>query len=495
MTCTRYRLFAAFTLSAALHAGAAAADVQPDPSFGSAGYRTVDFALHPYRNDALAALVQTADGHIVTVGAVNTPLAWPTPPTARVGVARLTAAGALDRGFGGGDGRVDLPDSRLLADGEFVPHALAVQDDGKLVIAGSYAGGMALGNDFFVLRVLADGSGLDTAFGQDGLVRIGFDLGGGNQDIARAVAVQADGRIVVAGSARVAAATQHMAVLRLLPSGLADSGFGSGGKMTLAFPSDTGLPAFDQVSALALQSDGKIVLAGSTANPFVMHPQWRANQDFALVRLRVNGVPDAFFGNVAPGRSRVNLYFAADDIATSLAVSELPGNPSGSRRIVLGGRSSGSASTMALAAFDDDGNPDASFGVDSKRLLPLVPEDDPSGLADGAIQAIAVQLDWRRVGSLLLFRRSIVFGGYALGDGSTLSSEFLLGRIAYAAGTTAPEFLRRFSADFDGDGAVNASAVQAMAVRGSRIVVAGSTRMQRADGQDSDFVVGRLLVD
>lgn len=492
----RYRLFIAFVLSAALCASAAAADVYLDPSFGSAGYRTVDFALHPYRNDALVALVQTPDGRIVTLGAVNTPLAWPAPPASRVGLARLTAAGALDRSFGGGDGRVDLPDSRLTPDGEFVPQALARQDDGKLVIAGSYAGDAALGNDFFVLRVLADGSGPDTSFGQDGLVRVGFDLGGGNQDLARAVAVQSDGRIVVAGSARVAAAAQHMAVLRLLPDGLPDSSFGSDGKVTLAFPSDAGLAAFDQVNALALQSDGKIVLAGSTANPSVMHPQWRANGDFALVRLRVNGVPDAFFGNSAPGRSRVNLYFAADDQATSLAVSELPGNPSGSRRIVLGGSSTRSGSTsMGLAAFDDDGNPDASFGVDGKRLLSLAPDDDPFLFVDSAIQAIAIQLEWYRAGPLLGFRRHIVVGGYALGNGSTLSSEFLLGRIAYAAGTAAPEFLRRFSADLDGDGVANACGVRAMAPGGNGIVAAGSSTLQRVDGQDSDFVIGRFSVD
>ena len=152
----------------------------------------------------------------------------------------LMAAGFLDPSFDG-DGRV----VRAAGSGE----AVAVQSDGKVVTAGAInaPGG---GFDFLVARYNADGS-LDISFGQGGIVRSDF---GGTSDIARAVAIQADGRIVVAGSAG-----RDFALARYSVQGSPDPTFGDNGLVT------TAIGISDAVLDIAIQADGKIVAAGSSS--------------------------------------------------------------------------------------------------------------------------------------------------------------------------------------------------------------------------------------
>ncbi|HET9445233.1 MAG TPA: delta-60 repeat domain-containing protein, partial [Steroidobacteraceae bacterium] len=131
---------------------------------------------------------------------------------------------------------------------------VALQADGKIVIAGNALVGSTA--DFLIARLNADGS-RDTSFGAEGLVTTPF---GTLQDFARAVVIQPDGAIVAAGQAS-AATGADFGLVRLLSDGAFDSSFGGGGGFIVDF-----FGGSDAARALALQPDGKIVAAGVARN-------------------------------------------------------------------------------------------------------------------------------------------------------------------------------------------------------------------------------------
>jgi len=168
-------------------------------------------------------------------------LAWAGSADARPG------AGSVDRSFGG-DGRVvlNLPGERMS------PTAMAVQPDGKIVVAGSLSEGRVL-----ALRFHRDGT-LDQTFGAGGIVRatLSYQVG------VRALAVQPDGGLLLAGAAVIAPGQADGAVLRLLPDGRVDAGFGENG-LTRIDPGDLDFGSESTtLTHLAMQADGRIVAAG-----------------------------------------------------------------------------------------------------------------------------------------------------------------------------------------------------------------------------------------
>jgi uncharacterized delta-60 repeat protein len=116
---------------------------------------------------------------------------------------------------------------------------------------------------------------LDPSFGSGGQVRL---LESNEESNAGAVAVQADGRTLVAGYEK-----GNAVVLRLLANGSLDLGFGAGGKATTVLPG-----GFSEFRSLAIQPDGKIVAVGSAKGA--------VNTDFFFARLNTDGSPDASFG-------------------------------------------------------------------------------------------------------------------------------------------------------------------------------------------------------
>src|SRR5438552_7539232 len=177
-----------------------------------------------------------------------------------VALARYTSSGALDSTFGNG-GLVTTPIFSLDA----AAAAVAVQGDGKIVAAGLAGSASANVWDVALLRYNANGS-LDTdpdptrGFGA-GTGIVTTDIGS-SSNYANAVALQADGKIVVVGNAFANrfANTSDIAVLRYNTNGSLDTaGFGSpNGYVT------TNIGAFDNGFAVAVQPlDGKIVVAGN----------------------------------------------------------------------------------------------------------------------------------------------------------------------------------------------------------------------------------------
>ncbi|WP_406104487.1 calcium-binding protein [Streptomyces sp. NBC_01003] len=194
-----------------------------------------------------------SDGRIVVTGRAG----YNFPANASdFALARYNSDGSLDTGFSG-DGKVTTP----FADAD-VAAGVKVQTDGKIVVAGTSD------FDFALARYNPDGS-LDTGFSGDGKVATSF--GAGTLDGSSDLALQSDGKIVAAGISQA-----DFAVARYNADGSLDGGFGTGGKVTTDVSS---FGYFDTASAVAVQSDGKIVASGNTGD------------DRGLVRYQVTGTP------------------------------------------------------------------------------------------------------------------------------------------------------------------------------------------------------------
>lgn len=240
----------------------------PDGTWGTCGTRVVD--VTPGSNSGGAAIVMQADGKMLVGGFSGD----------RGLVERFMPDATADSGFGmGGQARFGPAGKTSVA-------AIALQGDGKIVVAGSRTmGGVA---DSVVARITASG-GLDTMFNGTGL--LAENVGGG--DYLSAIAVQGDGAIVVAGTAGNGGFVQ-----RLMSAGAPDTTFNTTGRHSR-------LPL--SVQALALQADGKIVVGG---------PSSAANPDFALLRLGTNGAIDSSFGGV----NGVHTDLGGFDVLTALAI-------------------------------------------------------------------------------------------------------------------------------------------------------------------------------
>ena len=191
-------------------------------------------------------------------------------------VLRYLANGSLDTSFGsGGVATVDLA-----AGSDDEAFGVALQADGKIVVVGKTRVGGGT-DDFGVARWHPDGT-LDDTFGTAGVTTT--DIAGGH-DGAQGVAIQADGAIVAAGNAGNGP-DNDFGVVRYLPDGTLDAGFGSGGKVTTTIGGMT-----DLAQAIALTADGAIVVVGRVA------PDGGSASDFGLVRYLADGTPDPAFGD------------------------------------------------------------------------------------------------------------------------------------------------------------------------------------------------------
>jgi uncharacterized delta-60 repeat protein len=214
-----------------------------DATFGTGGIATADFAGDDF---GLAAALQR-NGRIVIAG-TSRPTLSNDPATGIV--ARLRANGVLDPDFDG-DGRKTLP-------GMTTASAVVVQPDRKILVAG-YPPDHA---EMMVMRLNPDGTP-DPTLGGDGTATIDF---GDQDDFCNAMALQPDGKIVLAGYA----AGGIVAVARLNSDGSPDGTFSTDGRATIDFGDVT----FG--NAVALQKNGRIVVAGDLT----------AGDDFAVARLR-----------------------------------------------------------------------------------------------------------------------------------------------------------------------------------------------------------------
>ena len=162
-----------------------------------------------------------------------------------VGSVAAAEIGRLDASFGS-DGRV------VTAPGIFADQAYAVrvQPDGRILVAGSSSNGVDL--DFALIRLTQDGQ-LDPTFNFNGIVTT--QVGTDDDEIA-AIAVQDDGYIVAAGYS-MNSGSRDFALVRYTPDGQLDPSFGEGGIVLDGYGGGN-----DEITALAVDPEGRLVIAG-----------------------------------------------------------------------------------------------------------------------------------------------------------------------------------------------------------------------------------------
>lgn len=331
-----------------------------DITFGTNGKTLTDFTGGA---DVANALAIQPDGKIVVAGsAVNT-----VTSDTDFGLARYNSNGTLDPSFGEG-GKV-ITDVGALGD---IVSAIALQPDGKIVVAGQSF--TATNFDFSLARYHANGT-LDTSFGAGGKVLTDFN---GNEDIAFALVIQPDGKLVVAGHAADELSDLDFALARYNPDGSLDVTFGTGGKVTTDF-----LTSDDQAFALVRQPDGKLLAGGAAINPD------NSQSNFALARYDADGSLDLSFNT-----GKVITSFGGASSINALALL------SNGKIVAAGGAVQASEANVpnhgevtndfALARYDADGTIDPTFGVAGKVTTDIQGEDDQ-------INDIAVQADGKMV--------------------------------------------------------------------------------------------------
>ena len=219
------------------------ADGNLDGSFGSSGTTTANATA----GDIAHAVALLPDGRFLVAGGGATGI------EKDFLLARFAANGSVDGGFGsGGHVTTDIGGVDEAFD-------LVVQPDGRIVLAGSIdAPPGAVGVDFALARYDANG-GLDGSFGNGGTVTTNFSAG---RDRGAALARQSDGKLVVAGLTTSASlAFNNFALARYLPDGSLDNSFGVEGRFAI----DVG-GGHSAAEGLAIQADGRIVAAGTAGN-------------------------------------------------------------------------------------------------------------------------------------------------------------------------------------------------------------------------------------
>ena len=327
---------------------AQAAPGELDPTFGDAG--KVVTAVGDY-GEARAVVVQS-DGKIILAGSADV--------GHRVfAMTRYNPDGTLDSAFGSGGTQTTT------IGGQSESYAVAVQPDGKIILAGSAYGGIT----FAVARYNPDGTP-DLTFGVGGAETTSI----GDEGAARAMAVQPDGKIVSAG---YGGDGDEFAAVRYNPDATLDESFGSGGRLT------TAIGEFSGAYAVAIQPDGKILLAGETD---ILD---NGDHDFALLRYDSEGSLDPTFGT---GGVQTTAIGSGDAEDAAKAIAILPDG-----KILLGGYTAGDDEDFALARYNPDGSLDTGFGTGGKQTTEV-------GTGDDAANAMAVQPDGK-----------IILGGYTTG--------------------------------------------------------------------------------
>ena len=437
----------------------------------------------------------TSDDHAIVAGTKGTLQSGADLAAARY----ATATGTLDATFG--NSGLAVHGRELVRNSNDVGLGVAVQDDGKVVVAGNTD--VPDGNaDFAVTRFNADGT-VDTGFAGDGTAEVDFS---GGSDSANDVAVLDDGSIVAfGGTVDQGSGAGDLALARLTSGGTLDPSFGTGGRKTVDIGSSMGpeIPgglavqsdgklvlsgnfnsmsgsgiaavrltasgaedasfdtdgiapltvagAFLQASSVAIQADGKVVVGGGLQ---VFTPSFGA--DAAVARFTDTGAPDTSFGG--DGVATIDVGPSTFEATNDVVIAS-----DGDIVTVGGSNPTGSDGEIGFASFDDaDGSPDAGFGSGGQLTLTSPGEDFGSG--------IALQADGKLVAS----------GG----DGGDFASIRLS-----AAGVPDTSYGPGGRRTLDLGAADNAAEIAVMG--DGRLVLAGSS----SDGETSDIAAARLLGD
>ncbi len=279
-----------------------------DNSFGG-GLKTFDYGNGNY--SAARAIALQNDGKIVIAAEFVYGVSFL--------LARYNTDGNPDNSFAGGTITID-----------FQPNSIAIQNDGKIVVAGSMNG-----SDFVLARYNTDGTP-DNTFAGNGELSIDFNTLG---DVAYAVTIQSDGKIVVGGFADSGTGFDF-ALARYNPDGTPDNTFDTDGKVTTAFSSNS------QLSSLYVQPDGKIVATGITFSAII--------PPTAIARYNVDGSLD-------------NTFDSDGKLISGITPFQVTANPAAVQsdgKILITGYKFVTTNFFTITRYNIDGSPDNSFDSD-----------------------------------------------------------------------------------------------------------------------------------
>jgi uncharacterized delta-60 repeat protein len=446
-----------------------------DTTFGG-GTGRVESVISPTSRDQARGVAIQTDGKIVVAGTC------PVGSFTGFCVVRYLTDGTIDTNYGDSGG---LTASAIGARNATVSFAL-LQADGKFVVIGSCEVGSAANVDFCVARYTSSGL-LDTTFNTTGFV---ITNTGNAIDEASHAALQADGKIVVVGTCRGTKA--NVCVVRYNANGTADSAFGNSGRVITAFS----VSADDIGNAVALQADGKIVVTGQcnfiaclarylptdgtldtsfdgdgklidltlgfsssrggvviqNDGKIVLLTTWvqsgtggGSEGSFLLKRYLTNGSTDATFGDAGVSRfdHTRNVNGGAPDDAHMLAIQSLDG-----KFLIAGTCEVQSTRYACVARANNDGSPDLGFGVPPEYSVGV----NAAGFGKGG-KSYDTQANVRAAYALALQPDGKIVSAGVCGLQFFVNSENFC--VERRLGGPAP--YRQCSLDIDGDGVVNAT--------------------------------------
>lgn len=292
-----------------------------DTSFGNNG--TLNFQVGSAKSYVTALEIQ-ADGKILLGG-----YTWDNV-SGNMALVRLNEDGTFDNTFG--NNGINIID----AGGNAIAEAMTILDDGKILLAGN------IEDNFSIGRFNADGS-LDTSFGANGWSIINYDVG---VSFVKDLAIQDDGKILLAGLLMNGVTFMYqMAAARINADGTIDNTFGTNGKVNFNIGNGN-----DFAEGIAVQADGKIMLGGHKwiANVFQRH-------DFAVVKLNTDGTFDTSFGN--NGVATTQIVDGANYTRQMLLQED--------GKVVLTGFTVLQGEyNIAMVRFNTDGSDDTTFGTE-----------------------------------------------------------------------------------------------------------------------------------
>ncbi|MBS1986809.1 hypothetical protein JST99_02665 [Candidatus Dependentiae bacterium] len=287
-----------------------------DTTFNSTGPQPGTNSTTVSGFSTIRGIALQADGKLVVAGYASGYFA----------LARYNTNGTLDATFGSGGTVVTVIQTIDLG------NSIVIQPDGKIVVAGSSASGSTV--YVALVRYNTDGT-LDGTFGSGGKV---LTYGGAAQNSAAfAIALQSDGKIVVAGRVGVGSSA-NIIVVRYNPDGSADTTFGTGGYGAGIVVSGVG--STSQAFGVAIQPNGKIVIAGiATIGSTLVF----------LIRYNTDGTFDSTFGSGGIVTTAVGSSSQANAVVIQ---------PDG--KLLITGNSAGN---LLLARYNTDGSLDSTFGT------------------------------------------------------------------------------------------------------------------------------------
>ena len=432
----------AFAASFAFTAAAVANDGDVDTTFGVNGIARAN--LINTTNTFNGGPVVQPDGKFVVCNGITDN----GPSGSDFYVARFTADGQLDPDFSF-DGSVTIDFDG--GTGGDQCSAVALQSDGKVVVAGFTQTADANSQDFAIARLNADGT-LDTTFGNGtGKTTVGFDLPGGGNDAPTSIAIQPDGKIVVAGAAATSNGSQ-VAVVRLATDGSRDSSFNLTGRVTFGFGISGAFDESDSAYGVAIDSANRIVLAGNAD----YSDGTNSIGQFAAARLLPNGQFDANFH--ANGRTTIP-FDPGTGISGALCYGML--QQSDDKIVLLGGANSSPSTPntdSAAVRLLPDGSLDGGFGSGGRTLIPYDLAPNGQDILLGAVQ--------QNNGDLVL-----VGGAFDSVSGVTLSTATRL----HADGTLDGSFgnAGKKTYDFAFGGVNDQQLFRGVALQGTQIIANG----------------------